>query len=253
MQSIPSFDENHPVKTFFTRSEDWQRNKDWLEPGRQSALLRDCLCVPLKQIRYARETHSGSVLAIPDENGGSIEIPEEAEILGPSGGFDSMVTSVPGVALCIWTADCIPLFLYDPKKHIAAIAHCGWRGICNGIVGNTIRVMARRFDAQPENLITAFGPGICGKCYEVGEELIPAFSRLFPEEEIREFFRPKQNGKYLLNLRKAISFEFLRMGIAPESIRDAGICSYESESFASYRRSGPSEPCRQTLSGIVLL
>ena len=107
--------------------------------------------------------------------------------------------------------------------------------------------------SSPENILAAFGPGICGDCYEVGGELIRAFSARFSREELGELFRPKENGKYLLDLRQAIVTELIEAGAEFSNIFDTGICSYESESFASRRRDGRSIPCRQTLSGIVLL
>ena len=253
MQSISFLDDHYPLKTVISDREDCQSYSEWQDGVSRKSIIEAYLRTPVKRVFYASETHSGSVLAVPDENGGSLAAVEESLILGPPGGYDAMVTSFPGILLCVWTADCIPVFLYDTAKHAAAIAHCGWRGICNGIVGNTLKVMARRFGSSPENILAAFGPGICGDCYEVGGELIRAFSARFSREELGELFRPKENGKYLLDLRQAIVTELIEAGAEFSNIFDTGICSYESESFASCRRDGRSIPCRQTLSGIVLL
>ena len=215
-------------------------------------MLEDYLHIPLKQVFYARETHSGNVLVVDDEHSGSLAMTEEAGILGPAGGQDALVTATPGILLCIWTADCLPLFLYDTEGHVAAIAHCGWRSICNGIVSGTVDVMVGRFHANPGDIVAAFGPGICANCYEVRSDLIEAFSKRFPADEIGEFFVAACNGEYHLDLRKAVAFELARMGVRLENLFDAGICSYETEGYSSYRRDGDSEPSKQTLSGIVL-
>ena len=242
MHSLPSFDGRYPVRTLYTDNEDWRRCEGWQDADRRKTALQDYLRTPLKQVIYAREIHSGSVFAVSGENND----PE------PADGYDALVTADPGVLLCVWTADCLPLFLYDKDRHVAAVAHCGWRGICSRIVSNTVGVMTGRFGSSPEHIIAAFGPGICGACYEVSGDLIEAFSKRFSPAEIAELFCPKRNGKYLLDLRKAITFELLRVGIQQESIQDAEICSYESAGYASYRRDGQSVPSRQTLSGIVL-
>ena len=252
MQSITSFDNHYPVRTFFSDNADWQNNTDWQKSDRRKMILQDYLCVPLKQIIYARETHSGHVLAVLDESYENLGATQETSVSSSSDGYDAMVTAISGVLLCVWTADCFPLFLYDSCKHVAAVAHCGWRGICKGIVSNTIDMMTGRYDASLKHIIAAFGPGICGKCYEVSDDLITAFSNRFSPNEIRALFQPKQNGKYLLNLRKAIGFELSRIGVLPANITDEEICSYESVNYASYRRNGHSEPGKQTLSGIVL-
>lgn len=254
MRSISFLDGSYPVKTMITDREDWQSRSGWQDDDSRKSIIEDHLHTPLKRVIYARETHSGSVYSVSDNDvSGALETISEDLRIGPAGGYDAVVTAAPGILLCVWTADCIPLFLYDTVKHAAAIAHCGWRGICGGIAENTLEVMSRRFGSSPGNILAAFGPGICADCYEVGSELIEAFSSRFPRKELGELFLPKGNGKCLLDLRKAVSFILLREGIRSDRIHDTGICSYESGDFASYRRNGPSEASRQTLSGIVLL
>ena len=119
-------------------------------------------------------------------------------------------------------------------------------------MSNTIDVMAERYGTSPQNIVAAFGPGICEKCYEVGDDLVAAFSKRFSSDEAKSLSTPKANGKLLLDLRKAVSLELFRMGVESQNIHDVGICSYETEAYSSYRRNGPSEIGRQTLSGIVL-
>ena len=251
MKSIPFFDDRYPIKTVYSDSADWQRHDGWQHRDARNVVLRDYLNIPLKRIAYASEAHSGNVLAVSDEGDFAGET-KGADAAGSTGEFDALVTATPGVLLCIWTADCLPLFLYDPERRIAAIAHCGWRSICNGIVTNTVDMMARRFDTNPQNIIAAFGPGICGNCYEVGDELVAAFSKRFSPDGARGFFTPKAKGKHLLDLRKVVSLELFCMGIQKENVHDLSICSYESEDYPSFRRNGPSDFGMQTLSGIVL-
>lgn len=252
MNSIPFLDDRYPVRTVYTDSADWQRHAGWQQLGTRNAALQDYLRTPLKRVAYAPVAHLGNVLAVSDGSGGYSEGIGETGPSGLAGECDALATATPEVMLCIWTADCLPLFLYDPEQHTAALAHCGWRNICNRIVPNTVEVMAGHFGTNPQNVIAAFGPGICGNCYEVGDELTVAFSQRFSPDEVSGLFAPKANGKFLLDLRKAVSLELCRMGVELENIHDVGICSYESEAHSSYRRNGPSEFGRQTLSGIVL-
>lgn len=252
MNSIPFLDDRYPVRTVYTANADWQSHAKWQYRDARNAVLHDYLRTPLKRILYASEKHSGNVLVVSGENGNCLEVVGKANVLDLSSGYDALATAIPGILLCIWTADCPPLFLYDPGKNVAAIAHCGWRSICNGIVSNTLDVMVERFGANPESVVVAFGPGICGKCYEVGNELVEAFSRRFSAEELAVLFVPKGNGKHRLDLKAAIGLELSRRGVESGKVHDVGICSYESEAYPSYRRDGPSELGRMTLSGIVL-
>lgn len=252
MNSIPFLDDRYPVRTVYTDNADRQGHARWQYRDARNAVLRDYFRMPLERIIYAPETHSGSVFAVSGEGDGRPETVEEDGVPESTGGCDALVTAVPGILLCIWTADCLPLFLYDPITNVAAIAHCSWRSICSEIVPNTVDMMSERFGANPESIIAAFGPGICGKCYEVGDELIEVFSKRFIEEELRDLFTHNGNGKCFLDLRKAVAFELFHKGVGFEKIHDVGICSYESEAYPSYRRNGPSEFGGQTLSGIVL-
>ena len=43
-------------------------------------------------------------------------------------GVDALVTNVPGVAISVRTADCIPVLMYDPINKAVAAVHAGWRG-----------------------------------------------------------------------------------------------------------------------------
>jgi len=46
---------------------------------------------------------------------------------------DGLITNIPGRALSIKTADCFPLFLYDPKQQVIGLIHVGWLGANRGI------------------------------------------------------------------------------------------------------------------------
>ena len=233
MRSIPFFDENHPVETIYTDKDDIN-----------SELFSSAV--------FAKEIHSGSIFAVTGPDDGHIVHTDETLITKAPGGFDSIITNVPEIMICITTADCLPLFMYDTKEHAAAITHCGWRGICSGIAHNTVKAMSDLYGSDPSHIICAIGPCICKNCYEVGDELIDCFLRDFSKDETKGFFIPKENGKYLLDMRVAVRTGLTRSGIDPESIRDCGICSFESAKYASYRRDGVVIREKQTVSGIML-
>lgn len=253
MRSVPFFDERYPVRTVYTENSDPPAVPGWDEAVVRNAAMADYADVPVARVVYAKEIHSGSVFAVTSQDGsGSIVHTEEAFITKPSGGFDSVITDIPCIMMCITTADCLPLFLYDTAHHAVAITHCGWRGTASGIASNTIRKMGELYGSDSADIIAAIGPCICGKCYEVGEELIDAFSMTFSDDEIKGFFTPKENGKYLLDNRAAVLCDIARVGITSDHIYDTDICSFESPGFASYRRDGRVIPSRQTISAIVL-
>lgn len=252
MRSIPFFDDRYPVRTVFSEKKDIL-NVDGrkISPGMQE--ISDFMNIPLRKMLFANESHSGSVCLVTDKDPEGIPVhTDETWSVKPPGGYDSVITNVPGILLCIRTADCVPVFLYDPAGHVIAMTHSGWRGTCSGISVNTLRAMKDHFGTEPERVIAGFGPCICGNCYEVGPELQDDFAKRFSETERKLFFRPKGKEKYYLDVKGAVRTDLLRMGVKPENICDTGICSYEDKGFASYRRERAAPRELQTVSGIVL-
>ncbi len=82
---------------------------------------------------------------------------------------DGHLTDRPGLGLLVLVADCLPVALAAPGR--VAILHCGWRGLAGGIVERALE----SFDEPP---VAAVGPGIGRCCYEVGPEVLEAFSGL---------------------------------------------------------------------------
>lgn len=253
MNSISVLDNRYPVRTVFTSNSDWQSHADWHRAECRSAAFGEYLCAPLDRVFYAYEGHTGNVLSVTRENVEELEAMDKDKIPERIGEYDALVTDVPHTMLCICTADCLPLFLYDPGQNVVAIAHCGWRGICNGIVSNTVNAMVERFGADPSRIVAAFGPSICKRCYEVGGELKDDFARRFSPQEVESLFTARTDGKFLLDSRGAVALELLRAGVRQEEIHDVGICTFESDDYASLRGEGAYvEAVRQTISGIVL-
>src|SRR6185295_10321554 len=94
---------------------------------------------------------------------------------GCVGEGDALLTSEPGLAVSIRTADCFPILLADPKTHTVASIHAGWRGTVSGVVGTSLDRMQSEFGTDPVNVYAAIGPGIGACCYQVGVEVAQQF------------------------------------------------------------------------------
>lgn len=142
---------------------------------------------------------------------------------------DGLVTSKPGVALGIVSADCLPIFLVDKEHRAAALVHAGWRGLVKGILRRAVRVMKKSFGTRPSQCLAAIGPHIHSCCYEVG--LVVA--RLFHVSDIKS----SGAGRYRLNLGKAAARQLRGLGIP---IRFSDVCpactGCRPKDFFSYRR-----------------
>lgn len=173
------------------------------------------------------------------------------------------MTSTPGLALTVVTADCLPVLLADPRRRVVAAVHAGWRGTLRRIVEKTVGVMRQRFGVDPAHVIAAFGPSIQVCCYEVGEEVMEEFRSQFtyagdlfdlvsgenpadvylPRQlgvERKAFMRNLETGKAHLNLVEANYRQLLDARVKPRHIHRAAPCTAcNLDLLCSYRREGP--------------
>ena len=98
---------------------------------------------------------------------------------------DALVSCVPNLLLCVYTADCAPVLLFEPDARVCAALHAGWRGALSGIVQETLRSM-RTLGAQERRTLAVVGPTIELASYPVGEEFPRPFWKQSAEN--RRFF-----------------------------------------------------------------
>jgi purine-nucleoside/S-methyl-5'-thioadenosine phosphorylase / adenosine deaminase len=167
-----------------------------------------------------KQIHSGNVAVI--ENADILQIPET----------DCLLTGKKHLSLAVLTADCLPVFFYDPQKKIIGVAHAGYRGLLNHIIGNTIGSFTSRFKSNPEDIIVGIGPGIERDCYEVGKELINKFTKTFPG--FQNIYK-EHDGNFFLDLKNIALQTLLKEGILMEHIEVMNICTKCNPDFYSYR------------------
>lgn len=162
-------------------------------------------------------------------------------------GVDALMTDIPGLAIGVRTADCIPILLFDPVHKAVAAVHSGWRGTVQRIGSHAIECMAQRYGTRAQDLKAVIGPGIGPDSFQVGEEVVQAFAQAgFPMQEILSDHGPRQplpndlmNGGLHIDLWRANSWILEQAGIAPHSIQVAGICTYRrNDLFFSARHEG---------------
>jgi polyphenol oxidase len=126
---------------------------------------------------------------------------------------DAMVTHIPGLALGILTADCVPVLLCDPVAKVIGAAHAGWRGALGGVLQNTVSAM-KNLGAHPSRIVAVLGPAIAAENYEVGPDFPAPFLAL--DQNHKVFFTPAEKKDH---------FFFDLPAFVMQVLRQEGICS----------------------------
>ena len=136
---------------------------------------------------------------------------------------DGLITSVPGIALAVMVADCIPLLLTSTT--VVGAVHVGRRGLMNSVAVKTIESMRKLGAAQ---IHAQLGPSICGRCYEVPQDLADEVIAKHPAASSLT-----NNLMPALDLPRALIAELVAHDVTYEA---SPICTLENDEYFSYRR-----------------
>lgn len=151
----------------------------------------------------------------------------EATSAGPVPEVDALVTTVPGLALLVLAADCVPIVLGDGASGVVAVVHAGWRGVLSDVVGTTLEAMADH-GARLDRTRAIVGPAICGSCYDVPRERFDDVVAVAPGAAA-----VAAGGRPGLDLRAAVVDRLRGSGVATAL---HGGCTVESTDLFSFRR-----------------
>ncbi len=151
---------------------------------------------------------------------------------------DALVTDVPGLTLAIFTADCLPILLYDPVRAVVAAVHAGWRGTALGIVERTVEKMVSQYGSDRGNILAAVGPGISSCCFETHEDVPNAMTEAMGATALGHI-QAVEGGKFKVDLKGLNAQRLEAAGLRPEHIAVSPICTAcQSDRFWSHRVTG---------------
>ena len=153
-----------------------------------------------------------------------------ADAAEPPGPVDAMFTDVPGKALCVLVADCVPVLVADPVAGLVGAAHAGREGLVAGVVPSLVAAMTAA-GASPARMRAVAGPSICGGCYEVPAQMQARISAIVPAARC-----DTRAGTGGLDIAAGVRAQLARAGVA--NITADGRCTRESDELYSYRRDG---------------
>ena len=144
---------------------------------------------------------------------------------------DAMITKMNGVAICVLTADCVPIIVYDLRNGIIGCIHAGWKGAFLGIIENTIKQL-KKLNSN-NKIFASVGPCIGKKSYEVDILFYENFVSKSRSNKI--YFKYKSKTKRLFNLRKYVTDKLLKLNVKVDQVNKDTFT--EKRNFFSYRRS----------------
>jgi len=151
--------------------------------------------------------------------------------------YDAIVTTRENLAICIKTADCVPIFILDHTKKIIAAIHAGWKSTALEITAKVVRLLLSRYDSSPGNLLAAIGPSIGLCCFELDEQSASRFQNQKGREEF--LFAGNRTEKWIVDLAEANRRQMLNCGIPETNIDLSRLCtSCRQDLFFSHRGSG---------------
>lgn len=185
------------------------------------ARVAEAMLVEPEALSSVHQVHSADVVVVTDVTDGKLVK------------ADAMVTATPDIALSILTADCQPVLFADVEAGVIGAAHAGWKGALNGVLEATLDAM-ENLGADRQDVVAVIGPAISQRAYEVGPELLEAFTDETPVNS--RFFANGDGDRYQFDLP---SFGLHRLREAGVGFAEwTGHCTYADEKrFYSYRRS----------------
>lgn len=199
---------------------------DYLSLGAAESVVAGGRELSVKRLVLAEQVHGDHIhICNADDLGAGFGGKEKV------GGADGLITAMPQQYLVIRTADCFPVFVFDPSGKAIAALHSGREGTRLNIVGKAIGILKESFGCDPAELCAYIGAGICERHYEVGTEMYEEFVA-----DIRnQGFSHRAEGRKL-NLRMVIFQQLINSGLSFYNIENIQECTHENEAYFSYRR-----------------
>ncbi len=152
---------------------------------------------------------------------------------------DGMASADPSIQLSITVADCLPVFLADPRSGAFAAVHSGWKG--TGILAVAIKLLQERWQARPEELLAVFGPCISRCSYAVPDDRANLFEAEFGHKDGLKgplgFPVHREAGEAFIDLQAANALILERHGV--RNLAVCAACTFTDERLGSFRREGP--------------
>lgn len=172
------------------------------------------------KVVLSHQTHTTNVRLVTKEDAGKGTVRERDYT-----DVDGLITNEPGLPLVTFYADCVPLYFADLKNKAIGLSHSGWRGTVGRMGEQTLKAMHEAFGTNPQDVIAAVGPSICGDCFEVGPEVVAEFANAFSKEQMKLLCHAGNEDRSYIDLWKANRIILEEAGIPEQNISVTNLCT----------------------------
>lgn len=147
---------------------------------------------------------------------------------------DALYTFEPNLLLCCFTADCVPLILYDEKTGLIGTIHSGWEGTVKEITPKVLSHLIQSEHCDPSDMHIIIGPAISQEKFEVDQDVCDRFEALGYADEF--IYYNDQTHKYHIDNQLVVKRQCELQGIPAGNISVDRTCTYSSPECFSHRR-----------------
>lgn len=178
----------------------------------------------------ANQTHSANIHKVERSDIGRGSLENETAI--PN--VDALYTDEPGILLCSFTADCVPVIFFNEVNGIIGVIHSGWQGTVKEITPKVFEHLAQIEQSNPTDWHVQIGMALSQEKFEVDEDVYLKFKALGYADDLMYF--NKATGKYHIDNQLTVKRQCERAGIPANQISIDSTCTFLSEDGFSYRQ-----------------
>jgi polyphenol oxidase len=194
------------------------------------------------------QVHGDKIISLRDDHGLPVDLVSGA-LSSTSLEGDGIVTNRRSCFIAVYTADCVPVILFDPTRRVIAALHAGWRGSVLNIAAKGVDTMVSDFGSDPKKILAGIGPSIGPCCFEVKEDVFREIEKNTSHE--KTVIKKSRASSWLCDLPELNQKQLVDAGLSPEKITVSGRCTVcLPEYYFSFRRDR--KKLGNMLSGIML-
>lgn len=186
--------------------------------GKNREKLREYFNLPSEPV-WLNQVHGNRVLSLND-NLSAVDVNADASWTGRK-----------DTVCAVLTADCLPVYMCDRKGSVVAIAHAGWKGLLNGVISETVKIL----NVDANQLLVWLGPAIGPQAFKVGSDVFDLFTS--KNSDYAPSFESIEKNRWHCDLYQLARTELSQLGV--ERVYGGNLCTYtDAKKFYSYRRDG---------------